>query len=239
MKIIDRETGARILSPEEKLKNVEVKKEKLKRSVEKGLEETENSPMDPPQAYDQPGKIGVSIEDMEAPLQILVSDHKKVIEQIDSFEKALVQFKSSGYKVDQEMNEVFKSFFKFFDEELLPHNTKEEKTLFPVLHKKLLEVGEHSVGEVPVTAIDIMEDDHVKFIQLGALTFNFFGIATRIQDTVSRTFILDTAYENARELVELLRLHIFREDSTLFPLAQKYLSDEDFEQIEKEMHKFK
>ena len=138
--------------------------------------------------------------------------------------------------MDNKINEIFSSFFKYFDTELLPHNSKEEKTLFPVLHKKLLEAGEHSKGDHPLTAIDVMEDDHVKFIQLGALTFNFFGLATRIKDETSRIFILDTAYENGRELIELLKLHIFREDYTLFPLAQKYLTKEEFDAIEKEMH---
>ncbi|MCG3165414.1 MAG: hypothetical protein POELPBGB_01177 [Bacteroidia bacterium] len=236
MKIIDRETGKRILQPEEKLKSSEVKKELLKREAEKGLEETEHSPMEPPQAYNQPGKLKVSFDDMEKPLKEFVSEHKEVIEQVELFEKALVQFKANGYKVDRKINEVFGNFFKYFDEHILPHNAKEEKTLFPVLNKKLLEAGEHSTGETPVTAIDVMEDDHVKFIQLGALIFNFFGIATRIQDAASRIFILDTAYENARELIELLKLHIYREDYTLFPLAQKYLSKEEFKQLEKEMN---
>ena len=121
---------------------------------------------------------------------------------------------------------------------MLAHNNKEEKVLFPILHKKLLEAGEHSVGAVPMTAIDVMEDDHVKFIQLGALSFNLLGLATRLKDEASRIFVLDTAYENARELVELLKLHIYREDYTLFPLAQKYLSKEEFESIEKEMHNY-
>ena len=236
MKIIDTETGKRILQPGEKLKSTEVKKELLKRDVEKGLEETEHSPMEPPNAYNQPGKLKVSFDEMEKPLKEFVEEHKEVIQQVELFEKALVQFKLNGYKVDHKINEVFGNFFKYFDEHILPHNHKEEKTLFPVLNKRLLAAGEHSIGQVPVTAIDVMEDDHVKFIQLGVLTFNFLGIATRIQDTASRIFILDTAYENARELIELLKLHIYREDYTLFPLAQKYMSKEDFEVVEIEMN---
>ncbi|MBL7890126.1 MAG: hemerythrin domain-containing protein, partial [Bacteroidia bacterium] len=128
--------------------------------------------------------------------------------------------------------------FKYFDENISKHNHKEEKTLFPILNQKLILAGEHSVGEHTMTAIDVMEDDHVKFIQLGVLTFNFLGLATRISDDASRIFILDTAYENARELIELLKLHIFREDHTLFPLAQKYISSEEFDEIQKMMNKF-
>lgn len=212
------------------------KTDPVTRNVEKGLEQTENSPMDPPSAYEQPGLVNVKLEEMEKPLQVFVDEHKSAMKFIENFEKALVDFKTNGYRLDAEINEGFGKFFKFFDEELLPHNDKEEKILFPILNKKLLEAGEHSTGENPVTAIDVMEDDHVKFIQLGALTFNFLGLATRIKDETSRIFILDTAYENGRELVELLKLHIYREDYTLFPLAQKYLSKEEFETLEKEMH---
>lgn len=213
------------------------KTDPVKRNVEKGLEDVEHTPMDPPSAYEQPGKLKVSFDNLEKPLQEFVDEHKRAVQQIEEFERALVQFKSNGYQVDQKINEVFGNFFKYFDEELLAHNRKEEKVLFPLLNKRLLEAGEHSTGEVPVTAIDVMEDDHVKFIQLGALSFNFLGLATRIKDDVSRMFILDTACENARELIELLKLHIYREDYTLFPLAQKYLTKEEFEAIEIEMHK--
>lgn len=212
-------------------------KEPVKKDVEKGLEDTEHSPMDPPAAYDQPGKVKVSFDTMDKSLLEFVDEHKIAMKQVEDFEKALVQFKTTGYKVDHKINEIFGIFFKYFDEELLAHNDKEEKALFPLLRERLIEAGEHSKGEKPVTAIDIMEDDHVKFIQLGALSFNFFGLATRIKDEGSKNFILDTAYETARELIELLKLHIYREDYTLFPLAQKYLSKEEFEKIENEMHK--
>ena len=220
------------------LKNL-AKSDPVTRNVEKekGLEDTEHSPMDPPNAYEQPGKLKVDFESMEKPLLTFVDEHKNALTHIENFEKALVEFKSNGFNVDNKINEVFGDFFKFFDNELLPHNHKEEKVLFPLLNKRLIEAGEHSVGEKPITAIDIMEDDHVKFIQLGALTFNFLGLATRLRDDSSRIFVLDTAYENGRELIELLKLHIYREDYTLFPLAQKYLTKEEFEVIEIEMQK--
>lgn len=212
------------------------KSDPVKRNVDKGLEQVEHTPMDPPSAYEQPGKMKVDFGSMDKSLQTFVEEHKVAVQQVELFEKALVQFKTSGYKVDQKVNEIFGNFFKYFDSELLPHNDKEEKVLFPLLNKRLIAAGEHSTGETKLTAIDVMEDDHVKFIQLGALSFNFFGLATRIKDEQSRIFILDTAYETARELIELLKLHIYREDYTLFPLAQKYLTKEEFTAIENEMH---
>ncbi len=208
----------------------------LQRNVEKGLEQIEHSPMDPPSAYEQPAEIKDNKVINEASIQEFVDEHKLAMKHIEEFEKGLTAYKATGYLLNPEINKAFASFFKFFDEILLPHNDKEEKCLFPILREKLIAAGEHSTGEVKVTAIEVMEDDHVKFIQLGSLTFNLLGLATRIRDEGSKIFILDTAYENGRELVELLKLHIYREDYTLFPLAQKYLSHEEFQAIEKKMH---
>lgn len=193
----------------------------------KELDNMENSPMDPPTAYE--GTI-VSTEGMyHEVIKQLMDEHINCLAQVEAFEKALTVFKTNGYKLDEGVNSIFSSFFKFYDNNLMKHNEKEDKVLFPLLHQKLIERGEHSVGENPMTAIDVMEDDHVKFIQLGTLTFNLLGVATRIQDVVSRNFVFDVAFENGREFVELLKLHIYREDQTLFPLAQKFFSKEELD----------
>jgi hemerythrin-like domain-containing protein len=42
---------------------------------------------------------------------------------------------------------------------------------------------------------------------------------------------MDVAVNNGLELVELIKLHIFREDHTLFPLAQRLLSPEELAAI--------
>lgn len=227
MKIIDKETGKR-------LKKIDpVKGNPIK---EASVIENEHSPMDPPEAYAESTVDKVNDGDYEAALQLLIDEHKEAKEIISQFEKALIAFKENAYVLNDEVNEGFKSFFEFFDDELLPHNQKEEKTLFPILNKRLIENNEHSVGENVITAIDMMEDDHVKFIQLGTLVFNFLGLAPRLRDEQSRFFVYDVAYNNALELIELLKLHIFREDETLFPLAQKYLSKNEFVSVLKEMN---
>ncbi|MFT5777223.1 MAG: hemerythrin-like domain-containing protein [Crocinitomicaceae bacterium] len=77
-------------------------------------------------------------------------------------------------------------------------------------------------------AVDLMEDDHNKFIQLATLCFNLLGLGTRLRDLESRGITFDLAYNNGKELSEMLRLHIFREDESLFPLAQELFTDEDF-----------
>ena len=200
----------------------------------KWLNDVENSPMDP---HEEKGKLTMKKEDASEAIKRLMAEHQSVLKVIGEFEKGIVAYKMNGYKLTDEINESFSKFFKCLDEDLLPHNRREEKTLFPILNKKLLLAGEHSQGKNPITAIDVMEDDHTKFIQLGALAFNFLGLSTRMVDDRSRFFVLDTAYDTSRELIELIKLHIYREDETLFPLAQKYLSNDELLVIFEDMER--
>ncbi|MBK9282993.1 MAG: hemerythrin domain-containing protein [Sphingobacteriaceae bacterium] len=216
------------------------KKDPLKRSVEHGLDNMKGAtPFDPPSVYDEENKPKIDFESMPDAIKELMNEHKVAIEKLEIFENALVEFKSNGYVLNPSINSALSEFFKFYDNNLLVHNEKEDKVLFPLLNEKLIATGEHSIGENPKTAIDVMEDDHVKFIQLGTLSFNLFGLATRIKDLQSRNFICDTAYDTSREFAELLRLHIYREDYTLFPLAQKLISESEFDELSKKQKKFK
>jgi len=226
MKIVDRETGKRL----KEVDPVYAIGEK-----EMDIQNEELSPMDPPDAYSSYATIEIENGELNESLNILKKEHEELIIVVDIFEKALADFKELGYALNNDINDGFKKFFDFYDNHLLPHNRKEEKILFPVLQKALLANSEHGTGSNPVTAVDIMEDDHVKFIQLGTLAFNLLGLAPRFRDEQSRMFTYDVAYNSAKELIELIRLHVFREDNTLFPLAQKYLSAKQFEEMISEM----
>lgn len=227
MKIIDKETGKRLKTTDP-----------VKGNPVKEMEEDEHSPMNPPEAYSEEYKLGsLSIDEMPAIIQQFDREHKVCKQKVELFEKALSAFKEYGYELNEDINKAFGEFFQFFDNNIIAHNQKEEKILFGELHKKLVESGEHSGDAIPKTSIDLMEDDHIKFIQLGALTFNLLGLAARLGDQKSRMFTYDVAYQNGRELIEMLMLHIFREDNTLFPLAKKLISEERFKEMEVEMSK--
>lgn len=237
MKIIDAKTGKRLTDVEKEMISHAKTVDPVTRNVEKGLEEEEFSPMDPPDAYGEKAIVkGVEYADMSELLKHLIDEHKELEVVVSEFEKALIEFHKEGYFISKETNDSFNKFFVFFDEHIIPHNRKEERYLFPILHKKLIESGEHGVGENPSTAVDLMEDDHVKFIQLASLTFNILGLGIRLTDPQSRGITFDLAYHSGKELVELLRLHIFREDNTLFPLAQKLIPTEEFGKILSEIH---
>lgn len=231
MKIIDKK-GKRVDGKEsdKAIKKKLKEEDPIIRNAEKGNID-ELSPMDPPDAYDTERAIGVEYDDLHHNLKELFDEHKDAIAQCDKFEKALNEFKESGFFISLEINAVFNEFFVAFDENIMPHNRKEERGLFPILQKRLLESGEHSDGDDPHTPVDLMEDEHVKMLQLATLSFNFLGLAMRLKDAEAISTTFDIAYNNGKELVEMLRLHIYREDNTLFPLAQKLLTKEELNEF--------
>ncbi len=231
MKIIDPVTKKRLDNKGPKLDPSLKKTDPLQRNVEKGLEDEENSPMDPPDAYGGAVIEDVPYEAMHALLRSYMDDHKNAVDMIERFDKALAKYKDQQYRMDETISTDFHDFFEYFDDGLLDHNRREERQLFPLLHSKLVASGEHSIDKTPRTAIDLMEDDHVKFIQLGALCFNMLGLAAHLHDARSAAFVLDTACNTGRELTELLRLHIHREDNILFPLAHKLITTNEFDGI--------
>ncbi|MBI5914080.1 MAG: hemerythrin domain-containing protein [Bacteroidetes bacterium] len=202
----------------------------LERKVEKQHEQEEFSPMDPPDAYSPPNLEAVPYKEMHPFLRQLIDEHQVCIKELDAFEQALLQIQNEG--LSREADKKLRDFFHFFDNNIVKHNQKEEATLFPLLHRRLIENGEHGRGHDALTAVDMLEDDHVKALQLAAVVFNFFGLAMRLPDVSSRLVVLDAALEQGKSLVELLKLHIFREDNIAFAQAQRLLTKTEFDEME-------
>lgn len=200
-------------------------------NAEINITENEASPFSPPDAYSPP-KVDEEIpyENMHKFLQILRDEHDEFSKKVTDFEKTIMQIE--GGKVDREIDKQLRVFFEYFDEEIRVHNLKEEKALFPIISKKMNEEGSHSKGMDNFNAIDVLEDEHSKFIQLSAVVFNFFALFSRIPDERSRMIILDTTVNKAKELIELLKVHIYRENTIIFIYAHNNLTDEEFEYIE-------
>ncbi len=204
----------------------------VKRFVDKEKEFEEASPMNPPDAFSPSTVDPVAYKDMSPFLQKLMNEHKVFMTVLENFESALINWKKSGWNFNDEINKKFNELFSFLDQNTPGHNKKEEKLLFPLLHSRLLQTGEHSAADEPKTAVDIMEDEHIKVAQLGALCLNFLGLGSRLEDKKSREITFELAYEEGKAIVETMRLHIYREDETLFPLAMKLISKEELKEME-------
>jgi hemerythrin-like domain-containing protein len=204
----------------------------LKRFVENEKEFEEASPMNPPDAFSPSTVDPVAYKDMAPFLQKFMDEHKVCLNILNDFESSLIAWKKNEWVFNEDINKSFKNLFSFLDNNATTHNKNEEKVLFPLLHKRLMETGEHSAAEEPKTAVDILEDEHVKVPQLGALCLNFLGLGSRLEDKKSREIVFELAYEQGKAIVETMRLHIYREDETLFPLAMNLLTKEELIEME-------
>lgn len=196
------------------------KQDPLKRMVERQQETEEFSPMDPPDAFKPPSLDEFTYEDMHPVIQSLMDEHVKCTQIISAFETVLNDLHEKGFT--KNTLEGVNDFFSFFDDSIITHNQKEDNSIFAALNSVLYEKEEYSVGGQK-TVVDFMEEDHIKMLQLAAISFNLFGLLTRIPDEASGLVILDLAVEQSKSLIEMLKLHIFREDNVVFPLANKYI----------------
>ena len=214
-----------------------IKTDYIKRFVEKDTgSNPAYSPMDPPDAYKPQGVEPVPYEELHPVLQLFMDEHKTTLKKNEELEATLIEIRKEG--ITRERNKKLGEFFGFMDDKIVLHNLKEERVLFPLIHDRMIDNGEHGTGPIPDTAVDMLENDHIKMMELATLTFSLLGITSRIVDPVSNALLLDTAIEQGLSLVELLRLHVFREDNVVFPLAHKYLTAGDYEKIAHQMKKY-
>ena len=203
----------------------------LRKQAERGLDGGQGlSPMDPPDAYAPPSVEPVPAADMHPFLRKFREEHVPFMEELNAFEEAILSIQKAGYT--KEADAKLRHFFDFFDHEFGTHHRREEATLFPLLHERLIASGEHGSGSVPATATDLMQDEHAKALQLAAVVVNFLGLVFRLPDERSGMIVLDAALEQGKNLVELLRLHIFREDNVVFSLAHRLISAAEFDRMQ-------
>lgn len=208
--------------------------EPIKRFVEHGVEQSPCSPMEPPEARSSSVEQ-IPEESLVAPLRAFVAEHREYETVLNVFERSLLALKQNEWRFNPEISAGLKRFFQFQDESVLAHHRKEEKCLFPFLREKFLATGEHSPSGKPVTPVEVMEDDHLKVGQSTCLVFNLLGLAPRLEDAKSRQVLLEHAFHLGQEIVETMRLHIYKENTVIFPLAQQLISADEWRVIARMM----
>lgn len=183
-----------------------------------------------PVSYAPPRPAPVALQDMHPFLRRFAEEHAGLLQELDAFEEAILSIGKVGYT--READSRLKQFFGVLEQAFVPHNRREEAILFPLLRERLVASGEHAKGGEGLTATDLMEDEHAKAMQLAAVVLNFLGLVFRLPEQRSAMIVLDAALEQAKNLIELLRLHVFREDSIVFPLAHRLLSAADFDALQ-------
>lgn len=203
------------------------KRDPIDRNAEKGADTEGTSPMDPPDAYEPPSSESVPYKQLHPFLQSLFDEHEVLTVQLATLEDTLQQIQTTG--LTPEMGHTLRGFFEYFDVEFARHNRKEERQLFPLLRQRLIEHGEHSPGAERTTGVDILEEDHVKAIKQAAVACSFIGLAVRLPDERSGMMTLASGVEQGKDLIEHVRLHMFREENIIFGLAHKYITSAELD----------
>jgi hemerythrin-like domain-containing protein len=135
---------------------------------------------------------------MSATIELLGGQHQEVLVRLDAVEIDLGKRGANGRQAD---------FIAYLEREVVHHFAVEEQALFPVLARHLpLEQG----------PLAVMNAEHATFRDLmQELTAGLDSGDVKRQERCTR------------DLIELLRQHIAKEDNVLFPMASRMLTADD------------
>lgn len=160
------------------------------------------------------------------PLQHLMRLHDEAIKRLGLLKGATLCLRagsrSSESGVEQTLTQATHNLgevIHFFDGELRDHFQKEAGALFPLLERHLAKAGS-PIAQMLAEHREIEQ----RIAELKELVHGLppKGIAPRAADEVERS---------AAEIIRLLRSHIEKENTVLFPLATASLSPEELSEI--------
>jgi hemerythrin-like domain-containing protein/uncharacterized protein (DUF2249 family) len=155
------------------------------------------------------------------PTQVLMEEHTLILQALDALERKIAQVES-GVPPDRAYFQKAVEFLRTFADKC--HHGKEEHLLF----KTMVERG--FPREAGPIAVMLHEHD------LGRAFVR--GIAEAAASPTLDGAAIHRIIENGRGFVQLLRAHIDKENSILFPMADNLLSPEDHAYLEKAFERF-
>lgn len=188
------------------------------------------SPMHPPEGFDAAIPESENTSEMDPLLLSLMDDHKTLLKSIENYEVTIDSIIAER-ALSKESTLSTKEFLKVIDDEFIDHNKKEEEVLFPLLHEKMMENGEHSQSNEPITAVDILTNEHRQAEMMVLDLKEIVKFLETETDALKRENVLKHLIALSKELTGLLKLHIFREDSIVFVLAHEFISKEEFKKL--------
>jgi hemerythrin-like domain-containing protein len=141
----------------------------------------------------------------------LRADHQHVLEQIDALERA-------QWEVAKVRSGETGALLRLLEEQFATHIVAEETLLYPALERALADGGE---GLAPLVA------EHEELRSLLALLASAGLAANRSEQ--EQTGI------RLRDLIDLLRIHIRKEEAAVFRVAERVLSAQDIEALTRRM----
>jgi hemerythrin-like domain-containing protein len=155
------------------------------------------------------------------PTEVLVEEHALILQALDALEQKISKLES-GAPADRAYFEKAVEFLRTFADKC--HHGKEEHLLF----KTMVDRGFPLQGG-PI-AVMLSEHDVGRSLIRGLAE----GAAKLGQDPAASRQVI----ENGRGYIRLLRAHIDKENTILFPMADSVLGPQDQEDLGKEFERF-
>ena len=155
---------------------------------------------------------------------LMEEDHANINRALGVIRNICLQLMQGGEVPDEDFREIIEFVREYADKH---HHGKEEKFLFPVMVKKLGPVGEKLVTNGMLVEHDLGRADVLSL----ETALNEYKKNPRLELKLD---ILSYAMAYAH----LLQLHIEKENSVVYPFAERGLSEEDFKDINEKSQAF-
>lgn len=155
---------------------------------------------------------------------LMEEDHANINRALGVIRSICLQLMQGGEVPDEDFREIIEFVREYADKH---HHGKEEKFLFPVMVKKLGPVGEKLVTNGMLVEHDLGRADVLSL----ETALNEYKKNPRLELKLD---ILSYAMAYAH----LLQLHIEKENSVVYPFAERGLSEEDFKDINEKSQAF-
>jgi hemerythrin-like domain-containing protein len=152
------------------------------------------------------------------PIARFMQEHDKALAQLKLLNKAVSAFRQDGFSAKY-CNHIAVSL-TFIEKEVLEHNLREERALFPVLER-------HVTGPT-----QLLRKEHKK------LRIQYVKLKTAVDkmNTNKDSFsAIKKMSEAAKDTIQLLVNHIHKENYILFPLIRKFISKDEMREIARRM----
>jgi hemerythrin-like domain-containing protein len=146
----------------------------------------------------------------------LVSEHEHGLVQLGFLDDATQRIVERGFS-EEDLGMIKKSV-EFISKEIREHNENEEKNLFPLMENHLTQSG----------PTYIMRSEHR--ILWGKMDLLMNCVNSVESDKMNKSNFIKLR-ENALEIINLLKEHINKENSVLFPMAERVLSKPELKSL--------
>jgi len=164
------------------------------------------------------------------PVQILTHQHDEAVKRLGVLKGATLCMRAGARSADSGVNQTISQAIKnvyetikFFDSELRDHFQKEEVGLFPSLEKRLAKDGSPIANMLAEHGEIWQKITEFRKVSV-SLPSDGQNVTPKVADEVERV---------ASELIRLLRAHIEKENTILFPLVTANLSAEELAEVKR------